>query len=371
MSRKPYVILERNDVSVKIVFDDIDRLDEAYEILDENEISDNMKVVEASQDLDFLIGAKTTPDEVYFFMREYCEVLFAEEDTIRAYVEAFKPKAMKDFINALALSWNYTLMREEDTFKRFGHRYALRSGYVDGVERIDFEKLGKETLESGKGITTKHGLLFENEKKIMDKIYAGTTLPSGWMPENSLMLLKVKGTKGTEYVALPTTDSYLDRAMKRAGAKECILRFEITENFVHDTDSSCYSNLLYLNSIQKLNRILNKINEFTEPSRVSATMKYLAITKIEGIEPFIRNMDKCEFFPDVFGYEALGSRLRVEYDIPDNIYELFGAEEIGKRFCEKNHGVFISGVGFYAPTDEIYEAYVSQNMDGGIGTQNM
>lgn len=103
-----------------------------------------------------------------------------EQSQFDAAVSIFRPKTVEALINYTYNLPRFTLISDFSTPNAIGVSHILNRKQMmslDEMASTDFAKIGKELMQSGKGITTPYGVLFVNEDIPFEPVYDGRHFP--------------------------------------------------------------------------------------------------------------------------------------------------------------------------------------------------
>lgn len=223
-----------------------------------------VREVEAPRALSCLEGLEVNVDEINYLANEIESLEEIQAEKLYAIAEYKGYKEPKDLINAKFNLDSYTLIQDVRNLEKIGriHLSTLRGGLTqEELETTDFAKIGRELIESGKGISTKYGILFRNEEIEYKEAYDGQVFPEGWYGwENRMLEVEIGYDGKSEYVYLPDEELAIRKALKRLGAPslkactyqlkgDCFAEREWAEKFqvFLDTES-----ILEVNELTKL-----------------------------------------------------------------------------------------------------------------------
>ena len=315
-----------------------------------------------------LEGQTVNLDELNYLAKRL-ECFFDDEfNQFSIAVDHTKATGLKDLIN---LSFNldkYTLITDISDMTKVGREYVLNTeGSVPADTRYDekYAQIGKELLNSGRGIFTEKGLLFIEDKPL-EEIYDGQVFPS-FAYNRSIADVEIEYNGKLETVFLPDSELAISKAINRLGAKsieDCDCVMEILDpkyNKLSDTLEEIFNN----EGINELNSILKTLNEYDiDPNMVSALIEYTGVTSASDVNVLIDSVDDFELIADVDegDYDEVGRYFinhTDDYDLSEELEDFFDFQEFGEYISDEKSGQFVSG-GFiyyigYNSLDEIMD----------------
>ncbi len=328
----------------------------------------SVRSIDYPEVLSGLEGQTVNLDELNYLAKRI-ECFFDDEfNQFSAAVDHTKATGLKDLIN---LSFNldkYTLITDISDMTKVGREYVLNTeGSVPADTRYDekYAQIGKELLNSGRGIFTEKGLLFIEDKPL-EEIYDGQVFPS-FAYNRSIADVEIEYNGKLETVFLPDSELAISKAINRLGAEsieDCDCVMEILDpkyNKLSDTLEEIFNN----EGINELNSILKTLNEYDiDPNMVSALIEYTGVTSASDVNVLIDSVDDFELIADVDegDYDEVGRYFinhTDDYDLSEELEDFFDFQEFGEYISDEKSGQFVSG-GFiyyigYNSLDEIMD----------------
>lgn len=227
---------------------------------------------------------------------------------------------MRDLINLTFNLHNYTVATDFTDFKRLGtqHTLALNGGGMaqSELDKIDAYAVGRELLESGKGVVTPYGVVFDNGLDV-EQLYDGKHFPSYYYSADDVMVVSVykKGeniaTPNREWLYLPCPIESIQKALCRLGVDDCSavdVKYE-DSNFLHD---EFYRLLEDNENITHLNGMCRAIADNCEAwsEKLVAIMEYSGARTALEVTGIALSYDKFIFSPGLkpsdSGFTSLG-----------------------------------------------------------------
>ena len=135
----------------------------------------------------------------------------------------------------------YTLIEDTSDLERIGlihllnTRIAIPTSELENKEWLRTE--GQKLLNSGTGIPTNYGLLFENEEISFEEVFNGRTFPPYYCDTNAVVTAEISYGDLTELAELPCEDIAIKKALYRLGAKsisDCEIELDTAQNISED-----------------------------------------------------------------------------------------------------------------------------------------
>lgn len=250
-----------------------------------------------------LEGKTVNLDELNYLAKRIDCFFDDEFNQFSVAVDHTKATGLKDLIN---LSFNldkYTLITDISDMTKVGREYVLNTeGSVPADTRYDekYAQIGRELLNSGRGIFTEKGLLFIEDKPL-EEIYDGQVFPS-FAYNRSIADVEIEYNGKLETVFLPDSELAFGKALNRLGAKyleDCDCVMEIL-NPKYNNLSETLDQVFTSNGINELNRILKRLDdEGIDPKKLAAAIEYTGVTSSHDIGVLMDNIDDLELIADI------------------------------------------------------------------------
>ena len=127
---------------------------------------------------------------------------------------------LKDLINLTFNLHRYTVIQNMSDMATVGKNHYLSKNQMmtpDEQKATDFAKIGRDLIQSGKGVLTEHGILFKNEDVPYKEVYDGSTFPQYNYYGGELLTVEAEHAGRTETLYLPCEDLTITKAMYRLG----------------------------------------------------------------------------------------------------------------------------------------------------------
>ena len=132
------------------------------------------------EELKYLERDEWNIEELNFLAKRMESFDKREQSQFDAAVSIFRPKTVEALINYTYNLPRFTLISDFSTPNAIGVSHILNRKQVmslDEMASTDFAKIGKELMQSGKGIPTAYGVLFVNEDIPFEPVYDGRHFP--------------------------------------------------------------------------------------------------------------------------------------------------------------------------------------------------
>ncbi len=306
-----------------------------------------------------LEGKTVNLDELNYLakrMESFCD---DEYKQFSIAVERTNAANLKDMINLTFNLDKYTLITDISDMTKVGRDYILNTeGVVPADSRYDekYAQIGKDLLNSGRGILTEKGLLFESEKPV-NEVYDGQVFPS-YAYKDFILSVDISYNGKSESVFLPDSALAVKKAVQRLGApliEDCKLNIEC-ENPDYEKLEQYFEKVLSNEGIYELNDLLSIVDEnLIDAKKLSSAIDFIGVSTADNIGVIAENLDELELIEDVsYGdYEAVGrffvdSDCYEEYEISDDLQDFFDFAGFGEHIADEMDGEFVpEGFIFY------------------------
>lgn len=185
------------------------------DIIEKNSVVTVSEVTEP-ESLKYMEGHEWNIDEINFLAKRMESFDKREKRQFDAIASQLKPSTGQDLINQTFNLSRYTLISDFSSLTEIGKTHIINRKQAmsfDEMASTDFAKIGKDLIESGKGIPTAYGVMFINEDVPMDIVYTDKVEPFG-MDECWLQLW---GKKYDEKDGKNTANAIRDRIKVELG----------------------------------------------------------------------------------------------------------------------------------------------------------
>ena len=299
-----------------------------------------------------MTGTMANIDELDWLAREMESFDRYELLQFNAAVERFGLSAADELIDLSFCAREVTVVSDFNDLELVGKRHYLTvHGACDSEELEDLD--GKETalaLISGQpGYVTQFGVVYDNGMKL-EQAYDRKHLPPIWIPENSILELKIRVTgeddpKKQEWVQLPTSQIKLERAMLRAGISSCGEMQLLFSGSRFSDEVDCALDFEY-ESLFELNHLCQACAEFQDADfeKLGAVCQMAKPVCAASIRQLAENLNQFDFAPNVHTPEELGKYIIQQsghYEYDENLEEFYNYGDYGVKRILQDDGVFV------------------------------
>lgn len=327
----------------------------------------SVRSIDYPEVLSGLEGQTVNLDELNYLAKRIDCFFDDEFNQFSIAVDHTKATGLKDLIN---LSFNldkYTLITDISDMTKVGREYVLNTeGSVPADTRYDekYAQIGRELLNSGRGIFTEKGLLFIEDKPL-EEIYDGQVFPS-FAYNRSIADVEIEYNGKLETAFLPDSELAISKAINRLGAKsieDCDCVMEILDP-KYSNLSETLDQIFAINGINTMNEIFKRLdNEDIDSKKLAAAIDYTGVTAADDVGILIDYIDDFGLIEDVsYGDDEAVGRYFVEsdfydeYEISDELEDFLDYSEFGAYIAETRSGEYVpGGFIFYDGNNDISE----------------
>ena len=311
------------------------------------------------EELNFLQDRFVNLDEVNFLGKRM-DGFFKDEEY--QFYEAMKSEGFDTLPDLINLSFNlnrYPLIRDISDMGKIGREYLLTvKGCLPADDGDDpkYAKLGRELIQSGKGVFTEHGLLFVDESAPFQKLYDGQVFPP-YVYEEMLCFLRAEYNGKTEFLYLPCEEEAINKAFARLGAPTpddvelswediCIESEKWTERF---------KEIAAEEGVYELNRLAAAVNSADmDMEKLWAVAEYAEAEDAKQLSRLAENLDCFTFIVGASNYEEVGiyvTENNENFSVNPSVEKFFDYKAFGKYIGDAYYGEFVDGGFIYNDTD--------------------
>ena len=302
---------------------------------------------------------------------------FANEELRAFYAVASVDRhlSVASLINQTFNMERVTLIENVSNLEAVGKRhYMSMNGCViggpDNQSKEDYIKIGKELLESGKGIATQYGLLFRNEEIEEEIVYNGKTFPP-YYTGDTVIGLALKYNEDEEFVYLPCEDISIEKALKRLGAPsidDCERSIDLLD--ISNNEAARFFEDLALNyDLYDVNKLVGKFHD-EDGEKLMSVIKYANNASIDTVETVLNNLEKFEYMANVEELYEVGRRAMdkaIGVTIPEELESYIDHDGYGRYIKDAYHGKFVEDGFVYLPNGETLEEILGQEQGPKMG----
>ena len=279
---------------------------------------------------------------------------------------------LKDLINLTFCCQQATVITDFSDLAVIGrdHYMNLHGGCAktEELDALDGEATARQLIESGSGMITPYGVVYENGMKL-EQVYDGQFFPCYYYEPNAITVAvtaksEPEDTEHITWLYLPMAQEEIDRTLQRAGITAPLdiqLRLENTQ-LPNEVDV-----LLDMEqeSLAGLNVLAQATDELSsdDMKKLGAVVTLAKPQNAEQIKNLVENLDLFDFAPGAHTPEEYGKYMIQQsghFDYDENLDEFYDYEKYGLQRMGEEDGMF---------TDRGYIAYkgytsLAEIMDG-------
>ena len=270
------------------------------------------------------------------------------------FYEAMKLEGFDTLPNLINLSFNlnrYPLIQDIGDMGKIGREYLLTvKGCLpaDDADDPKYAEFGRELIRSGKGVFTKHGLLFVDEDTPFVKDYDGQNFPA-YVYDQMLCFMRAEYNGKTKFLYLPCEEEAIDKAFARLGAPTpddvelswediCIESEKWTERF---------KEIAAEEGVYELNRLANAVNSTDmDLEKLWAVAEYGKSEDAKQLSRLAENLDCFTFLVGASNYEEVGiyvTENNADFSVNPSVEKFFDYKAFGKYIGDAYYGEFVDG----------------------------
>ncbi len=292
-------------------------------------------------------------DEVNFLAKKI-ESFWGNEGV--QFLESMRLEGFTDLKDLINLSFNldkYTLIQDISDMAEVGREYVMNTeGGIPVATKDDpkYAEIGWKILQSGQGIFTEHGYLVPDRSRSFEEVYNGRNFPA-YLYTHCTVVGTLRYANNEEFVYLPDDEIAIDKAIMRLGATD-ISQCEIKLTDIvasEDRVANTLTKAVGTSDVYELNRFLNKIAEYIEPTdmgEIVALMEYTGMEEKEAIVQLAEHSHAFGILRRVTNYEELAKAWLEKdehFDLLPEHQQFFDYEGFGKKLAEEYQGKFVEG----------------------------
>ena len=292
-------------------------------------------------------------DEINYLAKEIESLEEIQVEKLYAIIAYNGYKTPKDLINAKFNLDCYTLVQDVRSVNDIGrmHLSTLKGGLTqEELGTVDFAKIGRELLDSGKGIYTEYGILFRNEEIEYKEVYDGQVFPEGWYGfEKHVLEVEIGYNGKSEYVYLPEEDLAIKKSLKRLGVPyESVCTYQLKGDSFADREwSEKFKRFLDTESILAVNAFTKFLDgHYVNMDKLLKLSKYAEAETLGQVRKLAERIDEFAYLSGIGDAEDLGEYLTscdADYRIAEELHPFVDHTGFGEEFLKEHDGRFIDG----------------------------
>ena len=304
------------------------------------------------KELAMLNGKEIDLDELNFLAKNLDRFTSYAQDQFFAAVQVEQPSDLTALINLSFNMERYTLVQNVTNLVAVGRKYLLnKMGALPAseVDKLDFEKAGRDLLTSGDGIPTTYGLLFTSKDVPYREVYHVTTFPYCEPRRDIIAVAQMEYGSKTEYLYLPEDELAIIKAARRMGAPSPdMCRVAFTDFMLDDPMWTQHlETMLRDHGLGVANELADAFPRTTEGfEKLAAVVEYANISSSGDIMRVARHLDDFVFIKDAETDEDVGQHFvdrHSEYSASPELADYIDFDALGNQISEDREGQFVEG----------------------------
>lgn len=335
--------------------------------------------VKYPEELGFLKDRFVNLDELNYLAKRFDS--FCESEG-KQYFGAMKYESFTELHDLINLTFNlsrYTLIRDISDMGRIGREHLLnRDGCIPAHDEYNpkYAEIGRNLMQSGKGICTAYGLLFVNEDIPFSEEYDGQVFPPYLYDADVLFIARAEYGGRTEYLYMPCENEAITKAFGRLGAENPDDVKIIIEDF--DVDNPVwfrrFCELVEKESIYDINTLAGAVNNTDiDLDKLTRAAEYAGVGDAVSLASLARNLSLFTVFEGVRDYGDIG-RCFVNnshgYSVPPVLENFIDYENFGRHIAEEYNGKFVDSAFVCMKEGYTLDEVISEESRNIINQQN-
>lgn len=320
-----------------------------------------------------LEGQEVNVDELDYLAKLLEPIDVGEGIQFMAMIEKAKLSSIKDIINLTFCCQTVTVITDFSNLEQIGrdHYMNLNSGCASAgdLENLDGEETARLLIDSGVGVVTPYGVVYENGMKL-EQVYDGRHFPE-YLYEDSKAIVTLTPTghpETREYLYLPCPSSMIPRSLQRLGVtsiKECQATLN-TDDICDAVRGVFEKEFVLIEHINTLNQLAECYTGFDADmlEKFHTVFDYAWPESPEEVLYLAQNIGDFTVVPHISTAEEYGKYLVQEsghYELDPNLEEYINYRELGEHRIQEEGGVFSDrGYVAYGGTDPLIERILSR-----------
>lgn len=333
--------------------------DHSMEVLEALEIGDAVRqdcTVEEITDgypvLKRLEGQTVNADELDYLAKRLDSFCAGKDAQFQSMAEKLDLTDIRDFINLTFCCQQATVITDFSDLERIGkdHYMNLNGGcaHTEELEDLDGEETARLLIDSGTGVVTPYGVVYDNGMKL-EPLYRGGPFPPYLYDTYPLTLQATplsepEGTERMTFLGLPMTEKQLEHALARGGIGS-VEKMCIKVDTILLQELGCIPDMEQ-ESLNDLNEMCRAIAclEHNELIKLGASISLAKPQSAMQVKRLAENLELFEFIPNVRTPEEYGRYMiresgRFEYD--DDLEDFYDFAGYAKQRMSREQGQFV------------------------------
>ena len=317
---------------------------------------------------ELLAGKYLDLDEANYLAKRLDNMTNAERDKFAVVAKKEGFSSVKDLINLTFNDRRYTLIQNVGDMTAVGRMHTLTRNMaipVDKSKDMEYAKIGKELLESGKGVWTEKGLLFVNDDIPFEEVYRGETFPP-FPYKVHLLEIELDFLGAKEYLYLPEEDLAIKKALSRLGLEgpeNCNVTMTNC-NTTNGAYAELLDNIVSDEDIYDINEFANCAEHLDDVDMFIAVAEYADVNTAKEAIALIGRLDEFNYIDGISDEYELGQHLvdnDPEYECADEVKDFIDYRDFGRYICNEYNGKFVESGCVYIPSGKSFEEIIGKD----------
>lgn len=303
--------------------------------------------------LNHLIGTTVAFDELDYLANRLDSFDDGEAAQFQGMAHKLGLSNIKDLINLTFCCQQATVITDFSNLEQVGKDHYMNlhgsCAEIKELEDLDGEETAHLLISSGDGMITPYGVVYDNGMKL-EKLYDGQHFPAYLNDANAALAVTISpktepiGSAHKTFLFLPVADGQIERAMVRAGIRNCEeMRIEL-EDWFHF--KGVFTEMYFEHeSLRELNEMARELAQLSDldKKKLRAAAHIVKPYTAKHIGNLARQLDLFDFVPGVSSPEEYGRYMiresgHFEYD--ENLDDIYDFGKYGRQRIEEEQGEF-------------------------------
>ena len=301
-----------------------------------------------------LEGQSVNVDELDYLAKRLDSFCVGEDAQFQAMAEKLDLTDIRDFINLTFCCQQATVITDFSNLEQIGkdHYMNLNGGCasMEELDNLDGEETARLLIDSGTGVVTPYGVVYDNGMKL-EPLYRGGVFPPYLYDAYPLVLeasplSEPENTKNMILLCLPMTEKQIEHALARGGINS-MEQMRFKPNLI------LLQELSILPALEQENlRDLNEMCEAIMPlvhndlPKLGAAITFAKPQSALQVKHLAENLELFDFIPKVktpkeYGRYMIEESGHFEYD--PNLEGIYDFERYGRHRMRQEQGQFVEG----------------------------
>lgn len=301
-----------------------------------------------------LEGQAVNVDELDYLAKRLDSFCAGEDAQFQAMAEKLDLTDIRDFINLTFCCQQATVITDFSNLEQIGkdHYMNLNGGCasMEELNNLDGEETARLLIDSGAGVVTPYGVVYDNGMKL-ELLYRGGVFPPYLYDAYPLVLeasplSEPEDTKNMTLLCLPMTEKQLEHALARGGI-DSVEQMRFKPDLILLQELSILPTLEQ-ESLSDLNEMCEAIMPLTHNDlpKLGAAIIFAKPQNATQVKHLAENLELFDFIPKVktpaeYGRYMIEKSGHFEYD--PNLEDFYDFEGYARQRMRQEQGQFVEG----------------------------